>query len=57
MEDWRFARDLVPNCINVMHGKTKQLDCIQLFRQMHEMRVKLPVTTDWVGLSNGRSIT
>jgi glycosyltransferase domain-containing protein len=46
--DVSFSAELLPCCLTVVHGKVKQLDCLYVVRQNHDLRYELPDAYDWV---------
>ena len=41
-------RELVASCLAVVRGRSKELDCLYLIRQVHPGRYLLPDTYDWL---------
>lgn len=52
LSDKTFALELLPCCLSVIFGKTKQLDCLSLVRQVHAQRYLLPDVYDWITNEN-----
>lgn len=48
LKDKSFRDELLPCCISVILGKSKELDCLYLVRQDHAQRYLLPPGLDWV---------
>jgi glycosyltransferase domain-containing protein len=48
LRDRGFGGELFPCCKSVILGKSKELDCLYLVRQMHTQRNLLPDTYDWI---------
>ena len=46
--DRAFGGELLRNCLSVIQGKVKELDCLYLVRQAHDRRYVLPDVYDWV---------
>ena len=48
IEDKTFVLELLPNCLSLVGGKSMELDCFYLARQVHEQRYLLPDIFDWI---------
>lgn len=48
LKDRAFGGELLPGCKSVILGKSKELDCLYLVRQMHAQRHILPDIYDWI---------
>lgn len=48
VRDVSFGAELLPCCLSVVLGKTKQLDGLMLVRQAHSRRYHLPNVHDWI---------
>ena len=48
LRDRGFGGELLSCCKSVILGKSKELDCLYLVRQMHAQRYLLPDTYDWI---------
>jgi glycosyltransferase domain-containing protein len=40
--------EIMANCMTIIRGKSKQLDCLYLVRQGHDARLKVPNSINWV---------
>lgn len=47
-EDVPFSSELLPCCHSVIAGKVKQLDCLYVFRQNHNLRYEVSSALDWL---------
>jgi glycosyltransferase domain-containing protein len=47
-EDASFSAELLPCCHSVVAGKVKELDCLYVVRQNHNLRYELPDAFDWL---------
>ena len=48
LKDRAFGGELLPGCKSVILGKSKELDCLYLVRQIHAQRYLLPDVYDWI---------
>lgn len=48
LKDRWFGSELLLCCKSIILGKSKELDCLYLVRQMHVQRYLLPDTYDWI---------
>jgi len=48
IKDKRFGHDFMLNTLSLIRGKGMELDCLHLLRQMHDMRIRFPVTWEWL---------
>ena len=48
LKDKSFGSELLPCCKSVVLGKSKELDCLYVVRQMHAQRYLLPDEHDWI---------
>jgi len=46
--DASFSAEVLPCCLTVVLGKVKQLDCLYVVRQNHQLRYELPDAYDWL---------
>ena len=47
-DDASFSAEVLPCCHSVVAGKIKQLDCLYVVRQNHNLRYELPDAFDWL---------
>jgi len=45
-------RELLASCLSIVHGKSKELDCLYLIRQAHMQNAPTPDTVDWITTSD-----
>jgi len=51
LADKAFAPEILPNCVLVLHGKVKQLDCLFMVRQYHIKRYVYEPIDEWIRTS------
>ena len=48
----RSFSEIMPNCLSIIHGKSKQLECMYLVRQVHQQRYTLLGALGWITSPN-----